>query len=190
VVGAGVPAVALVLTESRGAWLAGLVGLGVLAVWRHRSARALAAIAVVAIAVGLVALPRVSFGDRPAYWRVALDGASEHAVLGSGAGSFDDVWLQHRPIPAYVRDAHSIYLETAAELGVVGLVLLLCALGTPLVAAARARDRRLVAPATAAYAVFLVHAGLDWDWEMPVTVFAGLACGAAVLACSRGLNGS
>ncbi len=87
--------------------------------------------------------------------------------------------------PAFVRDAHSLYLETAAELGVVGLALLLCALGAPLVAAVAARDRTRVATAAAAYVVFLVHAGLDWDWEMPVTVLAGLACGAAVLAGVR-----
>jgi hypothetical protein len=27
---------------------------------------------------------------------------------------------------------------------------------------------------------FLVHAGLDWDWELPAVVVAGLACGAVV----------
>ena len=49
---------------------------------------------------------------------------------------------------------------------------------------------RLVAPAAAAYSAFLVHAGLDWDWEMPVTTLAGLACGAALLASGRGLSRS
>ena len=187
---AGVSGLALVLTSSRGAWLATLVGLAILAVHRFGSARVVAPIAVGVIALGLLALSLVSFGDRPDYWRVAVADASEHTVLGSGAGSFDDVWLEHRPIQASVRDAHSLYVETVAELGVVGLALLLCALGAPLVAAARAHDRPLVVPATAAYSVFLVHAGLDWDWEMPVTVFAGLACGAALLAATRGLRGS
>lgn len=190
VAAAGVSAVALTLTSSRGASLAALVGLCVLAMWRFGSARAVAAIAVAVAAVALIALPRASFGDRAAYWSVALDGASEHVVLGSGAGSFDDVWMENRPIPAYVRDAHNLYVETAAELGVVGLALLLCALGMPLVAAPRARDRRHNSPAAAAYLTFLVHAGLDWDWEMPVTVVAGLACGAALLASARGLRGS
>ena len=182
---AGVSGVAVAMTSSRGAWLATLVGLAILGVRRVGSARVVAPIAVGVIVLGLLALPRVSFGDRPAYWRVAVEGASEHTALGSGAGSFDDVWLEQRPIQASVHDAHSLYLETAAEVGVVGLALLLCALGAPLVAAARAGDRRLVAPATAAYAAFLVHAGLDWDWEMPVTVFAGLACGATLLVTSR-----
>ena len=188
---AGVSAVALLLTSSRGAWLAAFVGLGVLLAYRMRSARAVAAIAVTAAIAALVVAPRVSFGDRPAYWRVAISDASDHALLGSGAGSFDDVWLERRPIPAHVRDAHSLYLETAAELGVVGLALLLCALAAPVVAAVGAGDRPgVVATAAAAYSVFLVHAALDWDWEMPVTTIAGLACGAALLAGPRGLSRS
>jgi O-Antigen ligase len=183
-------ATALVLTSSRGAWLAALVGVAVLAACRLRSGRTVAAIVVAAAFVAIVALPRVSFGDRPAYWGVAISDATDHALVGSGAGSFDDVWLEQRPIPAHVRDAHSLYLETAAELGAIGLALLLCALGGPLVAAARTRARPLVATALAAYAVFLVHAGLDWDWEMPVTTVAGLACGAALLVSEQGLSRS
>ena len=178
-------AVALVLTSSRGAWLSAVVGLGVFAAMRFRRPALVAAIAGAGVVLLLVAVPQVSLGDRPAYWNVALADASEHVVLGSGAGSFDDYWLEHRPIPADVRDAHSLYLETAAELGIVGLALLLVALGAPLAAAARARENQLVATAAAAYVAFLVHAGLDWDWEMPVTTFAGLACGAALLVSRR-----
>ena len=183
-------AVALLLTSSRGAWLSAVVGLGVLAAMRFRRRALVAAIASAGVVLLLLAAPRVSLGDRPAYWNVALADASEHVVLGSGAGSFDDYWLEHRPIPAHVRDAHSLYLETAAELGIVGLALLLVALGAPLAAAARTRENRLVTTAAAAYVAFLVHAGLDWDWEMPVTTFAGLACGAALLVSARDLSSS
>jgi hypothetical protein len=35
--------------------------------------------------------------------------------------------------------------------------------------------------AAAAYVAFLVHAGLDWDWEMPVVVVAALSCAAALV---------
>ena len=178
-------AAALVLTSSRGAWLSALAGLGVLAAMRCRRPRVVAAIAGTGVVLLLLTAPYVSLGDRPAYWRVALADASEHVVVGSGAGSFDDYWLEHRSIPAYVRDAHSLYLETAAELGIVGLALLLSALGAPLAAAARARKRKIVATAAGGYATFLVHAGLDWDWEMPVTTIAGLACGAALLVAAR-----
>ena len=182
VAAAALSAIALALTSSRGALLALTVGLGILAV--PRWPRAIAVVAIVTTAT-LLAVSQVSLGDRPAYWEVAVTDASEHVVLGSGAGSFDDYWLEQRPIPAFVRDAHSLYLETVAELGVVGLALLLCALGAPLVAALQARGVPGVTTAAAAYAVFLVHAGLDWDWEMPVTTLAGLACGAAVLVSRR-----
>jgi O-antigen ligase len=185
---AGACGLALGLTSSRGAYLALIAGLVVLATCHVRSRIVLAGIALVAAIFAALVVSRASLGDRPSYWGVAVADAADHALLGSGAGSFDDVWLERRPIPAYVRDAHSLYLETAAELGVVGLALLLTALGAPLVAAASVGDRRLVATAAAGYVVFLVHVGLDWDWEMPVTVLAGLPCGAALLANARVLR--
>jgi peptidoglycan/LPS O-acetylase OafA/YrhL len=39
-----------------------------------------------------------------------------------------------------------------------------------------------VAAALGGYVAFLIHAGLDWDWELPAIVVAALACGAAALA--------
>jgi O-antigen ligase len=174
----------LALTSSRGAVLAGLVGVGVLVAARVRSAKVAASLAVAGAALLIVTLSQVSLGDRPAYWRVAAEDVSEHYLLGSGAGSFDDMWLEQRSSPPFVRDAHNLYLETLAELGPVGLLLLVCALGAPLLAAAHARRDGLVAAGAAGYSALLVHAGLDWDWEMPVTVVAGLACAAAVLSRS------
>jgi phosphatidylserine synthase len=44
-----------------------------------------------------------------------------------------------------------------------------------------ARTVRGAPAAAGAAVVFLVHAGLDWDWELPAVVVAGLACLAAVL---------
>ena len=180
--------VALLLTSSRGAWLATLLGTGVLVAARAQGQRRRwirAAVVIGAVGLAIVVATRASLGDRPHYWRSAIADVSEHPALGSGAGTFDDYWLLHRPVPAYVRDAHSLYLETAAELGVVGLALLLCALAAPLLAARRAENPALAATALGGYTAFLVHAGLDWDWEMPVTTFAGLACAAALLAGTR-----
>lgn len=182
-------ATALALTSSRGALLATLVGLAVLFGARLPSRRLIAWLALAGAALLLLALSSLPLGDRPSYWHVAAIDAIEHPVLGSGAGSYDDVWLEERPIPAFARDAHSVYLETVAELGPVGLVLLVSALGMPLLAARRARGDALAIAAGAAYCVFLVHAGLDWDWEMPVTVLAGLACAASLLGRTSG-NGA
>jgi len=190
VAAAVVGSVALLLTSSRGAWLATIVGLLTLA--GLRASRRTLVVAGTIVTLGLCATvamaPSVAMGDRPAFWRAAVSDASAHPLLGSGAGSFDDYWLDHRTIGAFVEDAHSLYLETMAELGVVGLALLGCALFVPLSAAARRRDP-LAPIAAAAYVAFLVHAGLDWDWEMPATTLAGLALAAALIGNARRLNG-
>jgi O-antigen ligase len=184
----GISVVALLLTSSRGAWLATIVGLLVLTglrVSRRRLVVAGLALTLAVAALAAFAAPSIAMGDRPAFWRVAVSDASSHPLLGSGAGSFDDYWLRHRAIGAFVEDAHSLYLETAAELGLVGLTLLGCALLVPLAAAARRRLDPLVSIAAAAYVTFLVHAGLDWDWEMPATTLAGLALAAALIGNAR-----
>jgi hypothetical protein len=88
-----------------------------------------------------------------------------------------------------VRDAHSLYLETLAELGPVGLLLLLCALATPLAAIGAARRLPLAGAALGAYVAFLVHAGIDWDWELTAVTLAALTCGIALLLAARGEEG-
>ena len=62
-----------------------------------------------------------------------------HEVLGSGAGTYEQYYLQHRTSGLKVRNAHNLYLETLADLGPVGLLLLIAGLVTPLVAGIRAR---------------------------------------------------
>lgn len=116
---------------------------------------------------------------------VALDDFAESPIAGSGAGTYERYWLQHRDIPGKVRDAHSLYLEVLAELGVIGLVLLLVALAVPLAAAVRARRRPLVSAALGAYVAYLAHAGIDWDWEMTAVTVAALFCGVAVIVEAR-----
>jgi hypothetical protein len=85
-----------------------------------------------------------------------------------------------------VRDAHSLYVEALSELGPVGLVLTVLLVIVPVAAAIRRRGDPVVAVAGAAFVVFAVHAGLDWDWEMPVVTLSGLGCAAAVLADTPG----
>ena len=147
------------------------------------------AVAVVALgAAGMIAfVVRLSSGwsYRTDYWHVAVDSAWDHAPLGSGAGSFDDEWLRRRPVFVNVRDAHSLYLETVAELGVAGLLLVGVLAAVPLVGAARFRHDAVVPVAAGAYATFLVHAGIDWDWEMPVVTLSALVAASAILAAAR-----
>jgi O-antigen ligase len=130
----------------------------------------------------------LSGSNRSDYWRVAWRETEDHPFLGGGAGSYQRFWLRHRRADLPARDAHSLYLETLAELGPVGLALLLCALGTPLVALGAARRHTLAAAAFGAYVAFLVHAGIDWDWEMTAVTLAALSCGIAVLLAARGAD--
>src|SRR5207302_8738659 len=62
--------------------------------------------------------------------------------------------------------------------------LLVLALGAPLVAGIRARGHPLVPAALAAYVAYLIHAGVDWDWEMGAVTVAALVCAAALLAAA------
>jgi hypothetical protein len=127
----------------------------------------------------------VSGNGRSDYWRVALDAYGDHPVLGSGAGTYELHWARERPTAFEARDAHSLYVETLAELGPVGLALLLAALAAPLLALRRARRMPLAAAAAGGYVAFLAHAAIDWDWEIPAVTLAGLACGAALLVAAR-----
>jgi hypothetical protein len=128
----------------------------------------------------------ISGNNRSEYWHVAWRETEDHPWLGGGAGSFQRYWLAHRRVGLSVLDAHSLYLETLAELGPLGLALLLCALAVPFWALGTARRHPLAASALGAYVAFLVHAGIDWDWEMPAVTLAGLFCGIALLLAARG----
>jgi tetratricopeptide (TPR) repeat protein len=132
----------------------------------------------------------LSGSGRTEQFHTAWQQAGDHPVLGGGAGSFDEYWFQHRRVPATVHDAHNLYLETLAELGPVGLALLAVMLVAPLAAVRRARSSPLAAVAFAAYVAFLLHAGIDWDWEMPTVTLTALFCGLALLALGRGDRGA
>jgi hypothetical protein len=141
-----------------------------------------------ALVIGAVAAVAATWSTEPraSLWRVAWHQFERHVAVGSGAGTFALAWVRSGLVAARggALDAHSLYLETLAELGLVGLTLLLVFLLLPL---AHLKLRTGAAPVAAgAYVVFLVHAGLDWDWEMPAVVLAGLCCGAAALASSEG----
>jgi len=128
----------------------------------------------------------LSGSGRVVQWRVAWRAYERNPVLGSGAGTYEESWNELRPAPYKIRDAHSLYLETLSELGPVGLGLLLSALSIPLIAGVRARRFPVVSGAFAAYVAFLVHAGVDWDWELPAVTLVGLLCAAALLVAARG----
>jgi len=120
-------------------------------------------------------------------WRVAWEDTREEPLLGGGAGGFEYSYLRDRDSDLIARDAHSVELEIASELGFPG-VLMLGGIVVGAVAAAL-RSRRLgaqpailVAGALACGAYWLAHASIDWFWTYPgltAPVFALLGAAAA-----------
>ena len=129
------------------------------------------------------------------FWTAAIDEWKDHPLRGLGAGSFEQWWSEHASFTYFVRDAHSLYLETLAELGLVGFVLVIALVLLALVEGARRAlgadgDTRVSAAAlTAAFAGYAFAAGVDWMWEMTAVsvvgfVALGLLTGDATSAVS------
>jgi hypothetical protein len=122
--------------------------------------------------------------NRYRYWRVATQSWLDRPIIGLGSGGFLVEWRKRPDRVDESADAHSLYVETAAELGLVGLVLLLLFFGG--VVAGVMRLYRLDAAAAtgpaAALAAWAIHAGLDWDWEMPAVTLIALLLAAVAVA--------
>ena len=69
-----------------------------------------------------------------------------------------------------------------AELGPIGLALILAIATFPLVLAVRARHRPLVPIAAAALVAYLIHAGIEWDWEFPILTLVAIGCAGVIVA--------
>lgn len=178
---------------------------------RRRVARSrLALVALPALVVATLAFVIAAAEERPAptgaqaarlasvessrysYWKVAARSFADAPLLGAGSGSFRLEWRQHRDIPEVVRDAHSLPLETAAELGLAGLLALALFLGGVATCATRAvREDPVLAPGLAAVgACWAAVAALDWHWEMPAVTLPALLAMAALLARAGSVCGA
>ena len=116
-----------------------------------------------------------SGNGRYQYWSAAVEAAQAKPLLGIGPGSFEFWWDREGTLAGSVGDAHSLYLETFAELGLPGLLIVVGLILTPIAVAARLAiaDRSservgIYAAASAAMAVFAVSAAIDWVWELAV----------------------
>ncbi|HEY3759796.1 MAG TPA: O-antigen ligase family protein [Solirubrobacteraceae bacterium] len=148
---------------------------------------------------------------RARYWHEALQVFKAHPLLGAGAEGYATARLRYRTLPLDVQQAHGFVVQTLADLGLIGLLVVLALLGTWMVAAGRAthpfnrrwshwRWRRwpladrdgaagLYTPERIGLltmlclvATFGVHSFVDWTWYVP-----GLAC--AALLCAGWLAG-
>lgn len=114
----------------------------------------------------------LSGAGRHDFWRVTLDAFGERPLVGHGAGTYEFSWEQHRSIEVPVHNAHSLYLEAFAELGLVGGILVLALVlavlwfGFSAWRAAAYPDRERYAALLSAMVSFAVVAGIDWFWEI------------------------
>ena len=75
---------------------------------------------------------------RAQYWNEALKVFQAHPVAGAGAGGYEVARLRYRSGPLPVKHAHGFIVQTLADLGIVGLVLVLALLASWMAAAGRA----------------------------------------------------
>jgi hypothetical protein len=118
-------------------------------------------------------------------WRAAVDEYEAHRLTGGGAGTFERTWQARPDAGLKVRDAHSLYVETLAELGPLGLALLVSLLLVPVGAGLMARRQPFLPAVLAAYAAFVVHAGVDWDWEIAAATLTALLIGSVAVVAAR-----
>jgi hypothetical protein len=134
-----------------------------------------------------------SGNGRYQYWTLSVDAGEAEPLTGSGAGTWEFLWARDGTLPGFIRDAHSLYFETFAELGVVGvalivgLMILVLTVGVRRALAADPQRRAALAAATASCAAFVTAAALDWSWELPVIPIAFLLVVAAVFTADRPL---
>ncbi|MGI8660164.1 MAG: O-antigen ligase family protein [Thermoleophilaceae bacterium] len=133
-------------------------------------------------------LTDASNNGRLEHWKVTLDAFERDRIVGNGAGTYQLLWAREKPYDFPVNDGHSLYVEVLGELGIVGLALLGGALLALLVGAGRRSSRpprHLRAAVIALAAIWLVRAGVDWDWEMPVVTLWLFALGGMAVAGTR-----
>jgi len=186
---------ALALTFSRTAILACLAALVVLAALRGRIPRGAAVAGALGLAVlaSLLAQPLaarfaapapderdarrlldVSGHGRADLWRSAWEQGLDAPFAGGGAGTWARGYVEETGRLAAPANAHSLPLETFAELGLVGVALL----AAFVVLVGRGARREPVAAAVVA--AWVVQAGADWLWQIPAATVPMLFAAAAL----------
>jgi tetratricopeptide (TPR) repeat protein len=134
--------------------------------------------------------------NRYDFWRLGLQLGRDHPLKGIGAENFQEDYLAQGHSSEQPRYTHSLELEAFSQLGVPGFLLLAGALGVAVAAALRSRRAPGAAlPLSICLGVFtywLLHASLDWLWEIPAVTglaLALLAAGAGSASPPRAVAG-
>ena len=112
------------------------------------------------------------------YWSAAFDEFKDDPLVGGGAGSFREWWEAAPRRHVISLDAHSLYLETLGELGLIGFVLVARRPGSSALSQASAVARSnpghgAEGPALARpFAAYSSPLGVDWMWELTAVVMS------------------
>jgi O-antigen ligase len=123
----------------------------------------------------------LSSPDRDGATHAALDLVAARPIAGVGPGR---IWLSFTAPTGeqrVMRYVHNEYLQVLVELGLIGLVLLLCLLVAVAITVWRGRrESALWAGSVAGLTVLIVHSGFDFLWHVPaILLTAGLLVGLA-----------
>jgi O-Antigen ligase len=131
-------------------------------------------------------LTQLGSNGRVGEWRVAFDdGFLRHPLKGIGAGTYATLSTRYSTTFHRVLNAHSLYIEELAELGIIGGALLVASIASMLIALAfraRGAERHVWAALLAGSVMWALHAGVDWDWQMPAVTAWFFAAGGLALA--------
>lgn len=205
---------ALLLSASRGAVAASVLALLLTLVVfvNSRAVRRRLLLAALSIGVlGAVALALLvgeealwdmyvnSLGGRTLQWLDTLRVAPQYWLLGSGVGTYDFAYPAFKsPQLGFVRydHAHSDYLEFLTTMGVVGLALFLSIVGVSLSGIARRdflrrglQNNALAFGAAWSAVAALIHAGADFNLQIPANFLLFLGVLMLLASSTRGLAG-
>lgn len=127
-----------------------------------------------------------SGSGRSAFWSVALEAFAEEPVRGLGAGGYENWWNANGELPVSIENAHSAPIETLAELGLVGFLLLIAiavvVVGTAVrcLRIADPETRETVGAALAVVLVVAIGSSLDWIYEVPAAFVGGVVAAAVI----------
>jgi hypothetical protein len=112
--------------------------------------------------------------SRYQFWSSAVREFKHDPLTGTGSGTFQIWWTRDGDIAEPVVDTHSLYLQTAGELGLIGFGLLIGLFAVNLLAGGRAAirargdKRSQLAAVLAGTLVFWLTSIFDWMWKLPV----------------------
>lgn len=186
---AALSAAVIVWSGSRGAALAGLAGLLVLAAWRGRRLAVPVTLLLGVLSLGLQLWAVLSGWNRDAFigrlvlWKNTLALLADHWLAGVGGGNFGDAIRAYRSdmvwgAPVF---AHDDLLEWVAETGLMGALALLVALA--LLRPGPIREKPRMAGLVAGCFALGVHSFVEFPLQVPAVAMVlagGVALGLSV----------